>query len=72
MVATDTGLMNWRPARIPVEPERTRAVDAQDTMVFGKILCDVAKLHQGQRKFRIFGPDETLSLNYLLASNEAR
>jgi xylulose-5-phosphate/fructose-6-phosphate phosphoketolase len=37
------------------------AVDAQDTLVLGKFLRDVAKLNQEQRNFRIFGPDETLS-----------
>jgi xylulose-5-phosphate/fructose-6-phosphate phosphoketolase len=37
------------------------AVDAQDTMVLGEFLRDVAKLNQDQRNFRIFGPDETLS-----------
>jgi xylulose-5-phosphate/fructose-6-phosphate phosphoketolase len=37
------------------------AVTAQDTMVLGKFLRDVAKLNQTKRNFRIFGPDETLS-----------
>jgi xylulose-5-phosphate/fructose-6-phosphate phosphoketolase len=37
------------------------AVKAQDTMVLGKFLRDVAVLNQEQRNFRIFGPDETLS-----------
>ena len=37
------------------------AVDGQDTMVLGKFLRDVAALNQGQRNFRVFGPDETLS-----------
>ena len=37
------------------------AVDAQDTLVLGKFLRDVAKLNQDQRNFRVFGPDETLS-----------
>ena len=37
------------------------AVDAQDTMVLGKFLRDIAKLNEAQRNFRIFGPDETLS-----------
>ena len=37
------------------------AVTAQDTMVLGKFLRDVAALNQEQRNFRIFGPDETLS-----------
>jgi xylulose-5-phosphate/fructose-6-phosphate phosphoketolase len=37
------------------------AVDAQDTMVLGKFLRDVAKLNAAERNFRIFGPDETLS-----------
>ena len=37
------------------------AVAAQDTMVLGKFLRDVAKLNEAERNFRIFGPDETLS-----------
>jgi xylulose-5-phosphate/fructose-6-phosphate phosphoketolase len=37
------------------------AVTAQDTMVLGEFLRDVAVLNQEQRNFRIFGPDETLS-----------
>jgi xylulose-5-phosphate/fructose-6-phosphate phosphoketolase len=37
------------------------AVAAQDTMVLGKFLRDVAMANQEQRNFRIFGPDETLS-----------
>ena len=37
------------------------ATDAQDTLVLGKFLRDVATLNQDQRNFRIFGPDETLS-----------
>jgi len=37
------------------------AVDAQDTLVLGKFLRDVAKLNLDRHNFRIFGPDETLS-----------
>lgn len=37
------------------------AIEAQDTLVLGKFLRDVAKLNQEPRHFRIFGPDETLS-----------
>jgi xylulose-5-phosphate/fructose-6-phosphate phosphoketolase len=37
------------------------AVEAQDTMVLGEFLRDVAKLNAAERNFRIFGPDETLS-----------
>jgi len=37
------------------------AVTAQDTMVLGKFLRDVAVLNEQQRNFRVFGPDETLS-----------
>jgi xylulose-5-phosphate/fructose-6-phosphate phosphoketolase len=37
------------------------AVDAEDTLVLGKFLRDVARLNQDQRNFRVFGPDETLS-----------
>ena len=36
-------------------------VAAQDTMVLGKFLRDVAVANEEQRNFRIFGPDETLS-----------
>ena len=37
------------------------AVTAQDTMVLGSFLRDVAALNLERRNFRIFGPDETLS-----------
>jgi xylulose-5-phosphate/fructose-6-phosphate phosphoketolase len=37
------------------------AIQACDTQVLGNFLRDVSKLNQGQRNFRIFGPDETLS-----------
>ena len=37
------------------------AVDAEDTRVLGKFLRDVMKLNPGQKNFRIFGPDETMS-----------
>jgi xylulose-5-phosphate/fructose-6-phosphate phosphoketolase len=37
------------------------AVQGQDTQVLGTFLRDVARLNQGKRNFRIFGPDETLS-----------
>ncbi len=45
-------------------------VDAQDTLVLGKLLRDVAKLNQEQRNFCIFAPDGTLS-NLLGAVFEA-
>jgi len=37
------------------------AIQAQDTLVLGGFLRDVAKLNQNARNFRIFGPDETVS-----------
>ena len=37
------------------------SVQAQDMMVFAKLLRDIVKLNEAQRNFRIFGPDETLS-----------
>jgi xylulose-5-phosphate/fructose-6-phosphate phosphoketolase len=37
------------------------AVDGQDTLVLGQYLRDVVERNRGQRNFRIFGPDETLS-----------
>jgi len=37
------------------------ALQAQDTMVLGNFLRDVALVNRNQRNFRIFGPDETLS-----------
>jgi xylulose-5-phosphate/fructose-6-phosphate phosphoketolase len=37
------------------------AVQAQDTLVLGAFLRDVARLNLAQRNFRLFGPDETLS-----------
>ena len=44
-----------------VEVPSPGAVTAQDTLVLGKFLRDVAVLNEAQRNFRIFGPDETLS-----------
>jgi xylulose-5-phosphate/fructose-6-phosphate phosphoketolase len=46
------------------------AVEAQDTLVLGQFLRDVIRENEGQRNFRIFGPDETLS-NRLNAVFEA-
>lgn len=37
------------------------AIEAQDTLILGQFLREVAKLNQDQGNFRIFGPDETLS-----------
>ena len=37
------------------------AVDAQDTLVLGSFLRDVALANAEQRNFRVFGPDETQS-----------
>ena len=37
------------------------ALEAKDTLVLGDFLRDVIKLNTGQRNFRLFGPDETLS-----------
>ena len=37
------------------------ASEAEDTRVLGRFLRDVIKLNAGQRNFRIFGPDETVS-----------
>jgi phosphoketolase len=37
------------------------AVEDCDTQVLGRFLRDVTKLNSGERNFRIFGPDETLS-----------
>jgi len=47
-----------------------RRCRGQDTLVLGTFLRDVAKLNEGQRNFRLFGPDETLS-NLLGAVFEA-
>jgi xylulose-5-phosphate/fructose-6-phosphate phosphoketolase len=44
-----------------VEVPSPGAVTAQDTLVLGKFLRDVAVLNEAQRNFRVFGPDETLS-----------
>jgi xylulose-5-phosphate/fructose-6-phosphate phosphoketolase len=37
------------------------AVQAQDTMILGEFLRDVASLNKEENNFRIFGPDETVS-----------
>jgi xylulose-5-phosphate/fructose-6-phosphate phosphoketolase len=63
---TNGGLL-LRDLRMPdfrdhaLEIHRPGAIQAQDTRVLGQFLRDVVKLNQGQRHFRIFGPDETLS-----------
>jgi len=44
-----------------VEVPSPGAVTAQDTLVLGEFLRDVAVLNKAQRNFRVFGPDETLS-----------
>jgi xylulose-5-phosphate/fructose-6-phosphate phosphoketolase len=44
-----------------VEVPSPGTVTAQDTLVLGKFLRDVAVLNEAQRNFRVFGPDETLS-----------
>jgi xylulose-5-phosphate/fructose-6-phosphate phosphoketolase len=36
-------------------------IEAADTGILGNFLRDVVKMNQGQRNFRIFGPDETAS-----------
>jgi len=36
-------------------------VEAQDTLVLGEFLREVARLNLEQRNFRLFGPDETVS-----------
>jgi len=36
-------------------------IKASDTAVLGEFLAEVIRLNQGQRNFRLFGPDETLS-----------
>ena len=63
---TNGGLL-LRDLRMPdfrahaVDVPSPGAVAAQDTLVLGSFLRDVATLNEGQRNFRIFGPDETLS-----------
>jgi xylulose-5-phosphate/fructose-6-phosphate phosphoketolase len=37
------------------------AVEAQDTLVLGEFLRDVALVNEDQHNFRVFGPDETVS-----------
>ncbi len=46
------------------------AIDAEDTRVLGTFLRDVIEQNAGERNFRIFGPDETIS-NRLTAVFEA-
>ena len=52
-------LPDFRACAVPVPAPG--AVQAQDTLVLGHWLRDVLKLNQGQRHFRLFGPDETVS-----------
>jgi xylulose-5-phosphate/fructose-6-phosphate phosphoketolase len=59
LLLRDLRMPDFRVHAVPVPAPG--AVDAQDTMVLGKFLRDVAQLNQAQRNFRLFGPDETLS-----------
>lgn len=52
-------LPNFRDHAIDVPTPGS--VQASDAHVLGKFLRDVIKRNEGQRNFRIFGPDETLS-----------
>ena len=61
------GGMLLRDLRMPdyreyaVEISRPGSATAGDTHILGRFLRDVAQLNRGQRNFRVFGPDETLS-----------
>ena len=59
MLLRDLRLPDFREHAVSVASPG--AVDGQDTLVLGGFLRDVAERNQGQRNFRVFGPDETLS-----------
>ena len=59
MLLRDLKMPDFR--RHAVDVPAPGAVVAQDTMVLGKFLRDVASANAEQHNFRIFGPDETLS-----------
>ena len=56
--------------RYEVKVRRPGGEEAEATRVLGRLLRDVFKENQGQRNFRLFGPDETAS-NRLEAVYEA-
>jgi xylulose-5-phosphate/fructose-6-phosphate phosphoketolase len=47
--------------RFAVDTKGRGEVRASDTLTLGEFLGEVIRVNQGQRNFRIFGPDETLS-----------
>jgi xylulose-5-phosphate/fructose-6-phosphate phosphoketolase len=59
LLLRDLRMPDFHTHAVPVP--KPGAVEAQDMRVLGKFLRDVIALNQGQRNFRLFGPDETLS-----------
>jgi len=55
----DLKLPDFRDYAVDVVKHGTEGIG--DTHVLGRFLRDVASMNAGQRNFRIFGPDETLS-----------
>ncbi len=55
----DLRLPDFRDYAVDVAKPGTQGIG--DTHVLGRFLRDVASMNAGQRNFRIFGPDETLS-----------
>ncbi len=55
----DLKLPDFRDYAVDVVKPGTQGIG--DTHVLGRFLRDVASMNAGQRNFRIFGPDETLS-----------
>ena len=59
MLLRDLRMPDFRAHAVPVPAPG--ATEAQDTLVLGGFLRDVAAANEDQRNFRVFGPDETLS-----------
>jgi xylulose-5-phosphate/fructose-6-phosphate phosphoketolase len=59
MLLRDLRMPDFRTYAADVPTPGTRGIG--DTRVLGPFLRDVVTLNEGQRNFRVFGPDETLS-----------
>jgi xylulose-5-phosphate/fructose-6-phosphate phosphoketolase len=59
LLLTDLRLPDFR--EYAVEVPKPGVVRGEATRVLGRFLRDVVNLNQGQRNFRVFGPDETAS-----------
>src|SRR5438067_1250372 len=59
MLLRELKMAQFRDYAVDVPSPGVRGIG--DTHVLGGFLRDIAKLNEGQRNFRVFGPDETIS-----------